>query len=68
MGGLPGHRRFSGVLGIASRMYGRTRRDSRVRPSHAENDGRVFEWNDPPATGHPGDDYGCRCTAEPYSP
>jgi len=46
----------------------RTRRDSHVRPSHAANDGRVFEWNDPPATGDPGEDYGCRCTAEPYSP
>ncbi|MGC6471407.1 MAG: phage minor head protein [Parvibaculales bacterium] len=44
----------------------RTRRDSRVRPSHAENDGKVFAWNNPPPTGHPGEDYGCRCIAEPY--
>ncbi|MGC6511155.1 MAG: phage minor head protein [Parvibaculales bacterium] len=46
----------------------RTRRDSRVRPSHAENDGKVFAWNNPPPTGHPGEDYGCRCIAEPYKP
>ena len=26
----------------------RTRRDDKVRPSHAANNGRVFSWNDPP--------------------
>ncbi|MGM0583820.1 MAG: minor capsid protein [Pseudomonadota bacterium] len=46
----------------------RTRGDDKVRPSHAANNGRVFAWNDPPETGHPGEDYGCRCTAEPYMP
>ena len=46
----------------------RTRRDDKVRPSHAANNGRVFSWNDPPETGHPGEDYGCRCTAEPFLP
>lgn len=46
----------------------RTRGDGRVRPSHAENDGRVFAWDTPPATGHPGEDHGCRCMAEPYHP
>ena len=44
----------------------RMQRDGKVRPSHAANDGRVFAWDAPPATGHPGEDYGCRCTAEPY--
>jgi len=44
----------------------RTREDDKVRPSHAANDGVIFAWDTPPATGHPGDDYGCRCTAEPY--
>lgn len=43
----------------------RTRKDGKVRPSHAENDGRVFSWDDPPETGHPGTSYGCRCWAEP---
>ncbi len=44
----------------------RTRNDRKVRPSHAANDGKIFAWSNPPATGHPGEDYGCRCTAEPY--
>jgi len=43
-----------------------TRGDDKVRPSHAANDGLIFSWDDPPPTGHPGGDYGCRCTAEPY--
>lgn len=46
----------------------RTRRDGRVRPEHAANEGKIFAWDDPPPTGHPGGDYGCRCTAEPYQP
>lgn len=46
----------------------RTRGDDRVRPSHAANDGKIFAWDDPPRTGHPGEDYGCRCIAEPYLP
>lgn len=46
----------------------RTRGDDKVRPSHAANNGRVFSWNDPPETGHPGEDYGCPCTAEPLLP
>jgi SPP1 gp7 family putative phage head morphogenesis protein len=45
----------------------RTRRDERVRRSHWMNDGRVFSWADPPATGHPGEDYNCRCEAVPLS-
>ena len=46
----------------------RTREDDKVRSSHAENNGRVFAWDDPPSTGHPGTDHGCRCAAEPYEP
>jgi len=43
----------------------RSQDDGRVRHSHAGLDDRVFEWQNPPATGHPGEDYGCRCWAEP---
>jgi len=43
----------------------RTSKDDRVRPSHEENEGKRFAWSDPPSTGHPGEDYNCRCTAEP---
>ena len=39
--------------------------DERVRPTHAANEGQTFSWNDPPATGNPGDEYNCRCTAIP---
>lgn len=46
----------------------RTRRDGKVRSSHAEREGQVFAWDDPPEGGHPGEDHGCRCTAEPYLP
>lgn len=46
----------------------RTRGDSKVRPSHAANDGKIFAWDDPPPTGHPGEDFGCRCRAEAYLP
>lgn len=43
-----------------------TSHDDRVRDSHAEKDGEVFSWNDPPAdTGHPGEDFQCRCVAIP---
>lgn len=44
----------------------RTRGDNKVRAAHAANNGRIFAWDNPPSTGHPGEDYNCRCTAEPY--
>jgi len=39
--------------------------DERVRPTHAANEGQTFAWDDPPATGHPGQDYNCRCVSLP---
>ncbi len=43
-----------------------TSRDERVRHSHSIKDGKVFSWNNPPAdTGHPGEDFQCRCAAIP---
>lgn len=40
--------------------------DERERDSHVEKEGEVYSWDDPPAdTGHPGEDYQCRCWAEP---
>lgn len=41
-----------------------TQGDGKVRDSHAENDGKTFSWDSPPDTGHPGEDYNCRCWAE----
>lgn len=46
----------------------RTSGDNKVRSSHAANNGKIFAWDNPPETGHPGEDYGCRCTAEPHTP
>ena len=37
--------------------------DNRVRPTHVANDGLTFSWDQPPATGHPGEDVQCRCVA-----
>ena len=52
-------------LGI-ERYRWQTSGDERVREDHAENDGKVFSWNDPPTTtGHPGEDINCRCVAIP---
>jgi len=44
-----------------------TSHDARVRDSHAENEGKIFLWDDPPETGHPGEDYQCRCVAIPVT-
>ena len=39
--------------------------DNAVREEHADRDGRIFSWDDPPEGGHPGDDFQCRCSATP---
>lgn len=54
-------------LGIAQYVWS-TVGDERVRETHAENDGKTFSWSDPPATGHPGEEINCRCTALPVLP
>ena len=43
----------------------RTSADERVREDHKANDGKRFNWNSPPSTGHPGEAVNCRCIAEP---
>lgn len=49
-----------------TRYRWRTVSDERVRDEHRDNNGRVFEWtNPPPLTGHPGQDIQCRCVALP---
>ena len=40
-----------------------TSRDIRVRPTHRANEEKVFSWDDPPATGHPGAEIQCRCVS-----
>ena len=46
----------------------RTQKDDRVRGEHAAREGEIFNWHIPPEGGHPGEDYNCRCWAEPYNP
>ncbi len=47
----------------------RTLEDGRVRDSHGMLHGKFFSWDDPPYVDgrhlHPGEDYRCRCFAEP---
>jgi len=53
-------------VGIKKYMWS-TSGDERVRASHAEKDGKIFEYTNPPAdTGNPGHDFNCRCVAIPY--
>ncbi|WP_256856093.1 phage minor head protein [Rodentibacter ratti] len=48
-------------LGVKKYMWS-TAGDERVRDSHAEKDGQIFEYANPPEdTGHPGHDINCRC-------
>jgi len=42
----------------------RTQGDGKVRGAHAERNGKVFSWDDPPEGGHPGEAPNCRCWAE----
>ena len=50
--------------GVDSYIW-QTMMDNRVRPEHAERQGKRYYWNDPPSGGHPGWSYRCRCTAIP---
>lgn len=45
----------------------RTEEDDRVRSSHAQREGQIFAWDEPPEGGHPGEDYNCRCVAEEFN-
>lgn len=53
------------ALGITHYIWS-TSGDERVRDSHAENEGQIFSWENPPPTGHPTHDVNCRCIALPY--
>ena len=46
----------------------RTKKDDKVRDSHREREGKVFNRHVPPEGGHPGEDHNCRCWAETYRP
>lgn len=42
-----------------------TSKDEKVRPTHQELQGVRIAWNAPPAVGHPGADFNCRCRPRP---
>lgn len=53
-----------------SRYRWSTSGDTRVRDSHKELEGQIFNWDTPPENSdgracHPGEDYQCRCVAVP---
>lgn len=50
--------------GVDSYIW-QTMMDNRVRPEHAERQGKRYYLNDPPSGGHPGWSYRCRCSAIP---
>ena len=50
--------------GVDSYIW-QTMMDNRVRPEHAERQGKRYYWNDPPSGGHPGWAIRCRCSAIP---
>jgi SPP1 gp7 family putative phage head morphogenesis protein len=43
-----------------------TQRDERVRPTHAARDGKIMTWKNPIGGILPGEEWNCRCEAEPY--
>ncbi len=46
----------------------RTKHDTKVRETHAANDGKIFDKRRPPITQNPGEDFGCRCEADHHIP
>jgi len=44
----------------------RTKGDEKVREEHALREGKVYNRNLPPECGNSGEDYNCRCWAEPF--
>lgn len=57
-------RQFAIESGIKKYIW-RTMLDDRVRPTHAANEGKIFDLdNPPPHTGHPGTEINCRCEFE----
>ena len=54
------------ITDLKEKYTWRTQKDRYVRDEHKKREGVVFEWDDPPYDGHPGEAYGCRCWAEAH--
>lgn len=57
-------RRQQEALGVSGYIW-RTSEDERVRDTHEPLNGTRQSWARAPSVGHPGEDFQCRCTAEP---
>jgi SPP1 gp7 family putative phage head morphogenesis protein len=44
-----------------------TQGDDKVRDEHAAREGEMFDFDNPPEGGAPGEDYNCRCWAAPVA-
>lgn len=65
------HREKAQAIGSKEYIWS-TSADMRVRDRHKDLNGRTFSWDSPPIvdsatgrTGHPGEDFQCRCVARP---
>lgn len=54
-----------GQIGKTGQYIWHTAQDEKVRKDHAERDGKSFDYANPPKGGNPGEDFNCRCWAEP---
>ena len=52
------------ALGISHYIW-RSQDDTRVRSTHAARDDQIFSWDEQLPGGFPGEDFNCRCYAEP---
>jgi len=55
------------LAALSGEYVWRTVGDDKVRGEHAQRAGQRFSWDDAPDGGHPGEDYNCRCWAEPVN-
>ena len=55
--------RLQKEIGLKTYIW-RTQLDDRVRDHHAEREGKEFSWLNPPAGGHAGSEWGCRCYSQ----
>lgn len=53
------------AVGVTAYIWS-TSRDGNVREEHADRDGEIIRYSDPPDDGHAGEPIGCRCVQRAY--
>lgn len=53
---------------VVGNPAGRYPEGTRGHEDHFHREGKKFRWDEPPADGHPGSAYNCRCSSEPVIP